>query len=142
MLASQLTFRYHLKSSPYGRTLVTFSRVALNCSPNFCHACKKRKRDKEPPVVHVYMYMLHCLVCCSDTYHHVGVSRFNCAFKYIQYIPPTDMLKIFSGINAGFLADELKTHSSYCLESSLNIHNVFIICAVFSLFRYDNTQLR
>lgn len=69
---------------------------------------KKRKRDKEPPVVHVYMYMLHCLVCCCDTYHHVGVSRlttFNCAFKYIQYIPPTDMLKIVSGINAGFLAN-------------------------------------
>lgn len=88
------------------------------------------------------MYMLHCLVCCSDTYHHVGVSRlttFNCAFKYIMYIPPTNMFKIFIGISAWFLANELKTHSSYCLECSLNISSLHNLCSIFAFSSWHHT---
>lgn len=44
MLAPGVTFRNQRKSSPNGLTLVTFSRVALNWSPNFCHAYDKNQR--------------------------------------------------------------------------------------------------
>lgn len=57
MLALDVTFRNQRKSSPKGLTLVTFSRVALNWSPNFCHAYDKRQVTIHPKL----LTWAHCL---------------------------------------------------------------------------------
>lgn len=61
------TFKNHRKSSPNGRTFVTFSKVALNCNPNFY----KNVTHKVKQAKTLCLSMREALL--TQTYPHLGI---------------------------------------------------------------------